>query len=645
MATLELVLSAYQSGDLDQALALADATDETDPDRIADLDFLTGGIRLKQADRAGAAKAFLKVAHSASAKANDCLVLAIDLMFSESQFEPLAGLVDLVAKRLADHQTAVFKVVTALSTLGRLGEAHAIIGALDCEKRPHLNLLIAFIATSRDRDALYAILLANAARYPNNAFLLAALALRAHERCDFAVTDHFAARLREPGFGERLAAFELGLARIIRTDDEREAAKPFFGALEVMRHRAQGAEPLARRAIRPQGRLRIAYFSSDLRLHPMMTLIYDALLQHDRSRFDIILLCHSPVGCEAYQSTWPEQLRGEVVRVRDLSSAAIIEWIRQNEVDILVDLNGHTARARLDVVDLCDAPVKVTYMGFPGAVIGVDLDYAITDPIITPDSSKPYYQEKLCRLPETYMANSVSSRTWQQRASRESVGLPSGRFVFGSFNGSQKIDRQAIRIWAQILKRVPEAVLSISCARAAVADNLRAAFAQQGIDAGRLIFFDNCPSAEFLARMSATDLVLDTFIYNGHTTTSDALWAGVPVLTKKGKAFAGRVSESLLKAVGLPELVAQDADDFIARAVDLAEHPDRLEALRMRLRTQILTAPLFDAERFTRHLERGYEMMAERARAGLQPDHIDVPALPARKQPFFTPQEAGHGNV
>ncbi|MGV1829473.1 hypothetical protein [Agrobacterium vitis] len=645
MATLELVLSAYQSGDLDQALALADATDETDPDRIADLDFLTGGIRLKQADRAGAAKAFLKVAHSASAKANDCLVLAIDLMFSESQFEPLAGLVDLVAKRLADHQTAVFKVVTALSTLGRLGEAHAIIGALDCEKRPHLNLLIAFIATSRDRDALYAILLANAARYPNNAFLLAALALRAHERCDFAVTDHFAARLREPGFGERLAAFELGLARIIRTDDEREAAKPFFGALEVMRHRAQGAEPLARRAIRPQGRLRIAYFSSDLRVHPMMTLIYDALLQHDRSRFDIILLCHSPVGCEAYQSTWPEQLRGEVVRVRDLSSAAIIEWIRQNEVDILVDLNGHTARARLDVVDLCDAPIKVTYMGFPGAVMGVDLDYAITDPIITPDSSKPYYQEKLCRLPETYMANSVSSRTWQQRASRESVGLPSGRFVFGSFNGSQKIDRQAIRIWAQILKRVPEAVLSISCARAAVADNLRVAFAQQGIDAGRLIFFDNCPSAEFLARMSATDLVLDTFIYNGHTTTSDALWAGVPVLTKKGKAFAGRVSESLLKAVGLPELVAQDADDFIARAVDLAEHPDRLEALRMRLRTQILTAPLFDAERFTRHLERGYEMMAERARAGLTPDHLDVPALPARKEPFFTPQEVGHGNV
>nr|WP_234902159.1 MULTISPECIES: hypothetical protein [Rhizobium/Agrobacterium group] len=642
---MELVLSAYQSGDLDQALALADATNETDPDRIADLDFLTGGIRLKQADRAGAAKAFLKVAHSASAKANDCLVLAIDLLFSESQFEPLAGLVDLVAKRLADHQTAVFKVVTALSTLGRLGEAHAIIGGLDCEKRPHLNLLIAFIATSRDKDALYAILLANAARYPNNAFLLAALALRALERCDFAVTDHFAARLREPGFGERLAAFELGLARIIRTDDEREAAKPFFGALEVMRHRAQGAEPLARRAIRPQGRLRIAYFSSDLRLHPMMTLIYDALLQHDRSRFDIILLCHSPVGCEAYQSTWPEQLRGEVVRVRDLSSAAIIEWIRQNEVDILVDLNGHTARARLDVVDLCDAPIKVTYMGFPGAVIGVDLDYAITDPIITPDSSKPYYQEKLCRLPETYMANSVSSRTWQQRAGRESVGLPSGRFVFGSFNGSQKIDRQAIRIWAQILKRVPEAVLSISCARAAVADNLRVAFAQQGIDAGRLIFFDNCPSAEFLARMSATDLVLDTFIYNGHTTTSDALWAGVPVLTKKGKAFAGRVSESLLKAVGLPELVAQDADDFIARAVDLAEHPDRLEDLRARLRTQILTAPLFDAERFTRHLERGYEMMAERARAGLQPDHLDVPALPARKEPFFTPQEVGHGNV
>ncbi|WP_429929700.1 hypothetical protein [Agrobacterium vitis] len=645
MATLELVLSAYQNGDLAEALVLVDATQETDPDRMADLDFLTGGIRLKQGDKAGAAKAFLKVAQSTSVKASDCLVIAIDLLFSEGQFEALAGLVDLVAKRLADHQTALFKVVTALSTLGRLGEAHPIIGGLDCEKRPHLNLLIAFLATSTNRDGLYAVLLANAVRYPNNAFLLAALAQRAQERCDFAVTDHFAARLQEPGFGERLAAFELGLARIIRTDDEREAAKPFFGALEVMRHRAQVAEPLSRRVIRPQGRLRIAYFSSDFRLHPMMTLIYDALLQHDRSRFDIILLCNSPAGSEAYQSTWPEQLRSEVVRVRDLSSAAIIEWIRQNEVDILVDLNGHTARARLDVTDLCDAPIKVTYMGFPGAVVGVDLDYAISDPIITPDSSKPHYQEKLCRLPETYMANSISGRTWQKKASRELVGLPSGRFVFGSFNGSQKIDRQAIRLWSQILKRVPEAVLSISCARPAVADNLRVAFAQQGIDAGRLIFFDSCPLAEFLARMSATDLVLDTFIYNGHTTTSDALWAGVPVLTKKGKAFAGRVSESLLKAVGLPELVAQDADDFVARAVEFAEHPDRLEELRMRLRTQILTAPLFDAERFTRHLERGYEMMAERARAGLAPDHIDVPALPARKEPFFTPREAGHGNV
>ncbi|WP_197434362.1 hypothetical protein V6582_05950 [Agrobacterium vitis] len=645
MATLELVLSAYQSGDLAEALALADATQETDPDRIADLDFLTGGIRLKMGDRAGAAKAFLKVAHSASAKANDCLVLAVDLLFSQSQFEPLAGLVDLVAKRLADHQTAIFKVVTALSTLGRLGEAHAIIGGLDCEKRPHLNLLIAFLATSTERDGLYPVLLANAARYPNNAFLLSALFLRAQERCDFAVTDHFTKRLQEPGFGERLAAFELGWARIVRTDDEGEAAKPFFGALEVMRHRAQVAEPLSRRAIRPQGRIRIAYLSSDFRVHAIMTLFQDTLLWHDRSRFEIILLCNSPAGSEVYQSTWPDQVRSEVVRVRDMSSEAIIQWIRQNEVDILVDLNGHTAQARLDVVDLCDAPIKVTYLGFPGAVMGVDLDYAITDSIVTPDSSKPYYQEKLCRLPETYMANSMSRRTWQKRTSRESVGLPQGRFVFGSFNASQKIDRQAIRLWSQVLKRVPGAVLAVSCARPVVAGNLRIAFAQQGIDAGRLIFFDNCPLAEFLARMSATDLVLDTFIYNGHTTTSDALWAGVPVLTKKGKAFAGRVSESLLKAVGLPELVAQDADDFVARAVEFAEHPDRLEELRARLCTQILTAPLFDAERFTRHLERGYEMMAERARAGLAPDHIDVPALPARNEPFFTPQESVHGDV
>ncbi|MBB4007144.1 O-linked N-acetylglucosamine transferase, SPINDLY family protein [Allorhizobium taibaishanense] len=636
MTSLETVISAYQNGDPSEVLVLAGKAVEHDPLRISHLDFITASALLKLGRLREAAEAFAKVGRSVSPKADECLAIAVTLLFSERAFERVADLLDDVESRLSTDAGVVFKLVKSLAELGRLPQAHAIIGGLDCDQRPHLDLLIGFLqATKDDVDRQYAILLANAARYPDNAFVLSALSMRAMERCDFLVQDHFAARLREPGFGERLARFEMGWARLVRSDDERELAAPSFAALEVMRHAALSGERVRRRPVRPDGRLCIAYFSSDFRLHATMTLFEDVLLRHDRSRFEIILLCYSPEGAEIYQENWPEALRSCVIRVRDMTSEAIQETIRTRNVDILVDLHGHTARARLDVVDRCDAPIKVTYLGFPGTVAGVDLDYAITDRIVTPDSSKPHFHEKLCRLPETYQANSLSGRTWQRPAARAAVGLPQDCFLFGSFNATQKIDRQAVILWSRVLDGVPGSLLAIHCARPVTADNLRFAFKRQGIAADRLVFFGNCDHPTFLARMSATDLVLDTFIYNGHTTTSDALWAGVPVLTKKGRAFAGRVSESLLGAVGLPELVADDGDDFVARAVDLAHHPDKLAALKARLGEQLPIAPLFDSERFTRHLEHAYEMMAERARAGLGPDHIDVPALPSRTEPFF----------
>ncbi len=382
-------------------------------------------------------------------------------------------------------------------------------------------------------------------------------------------------------------------------------------------------------------KIRIGYVSSDLfDKHATMKLIRRVLELHDRDRFEVTLFCHTDPEMlklnEADRSLW-----GDVVTIRDMDDAEAIAEIRKRGIDILVDLKGHTVGNRTALFNRAAAPIQVAWLGFPGSTVNVDLDYAIGDKFVLPDSSKPHYYEKFCRLPETYQPNDPVNRPLAKQTSKKDVGLPEDAFVFASFNANRKITPPMIEMWATILKKVPNSVIWILRNNKESQTNITSKLLSCGIAAKRIFFMQKLDFELHLNRITAADVGLDTFPVNGHTTTSEQLWAGLPVLTIKGTNFASRVSESLLHAIGLPELIAEDNDDYMRKAIELAEQPERLKAYRQRLEDNRLSSPLFDAERFCRHLETAYQMMVDRAKQGLEPDHLDVPCLPPRDGAFM----------
>lgn len=375
-------------------------------------------------------------------------------------------------------------------------------------------------------------------------------------------------------------------------------------------------------------RLRIGYLSSDFwDDHATMRLFQSVLTAHDPERFDITLFCYTPEKFVAFDSgnrkTW-----GRIVAIGGLSDEEAEAAIRAEGIDILVDLKGHTGGARPSILNRMAAPVQVAWLGFPGSVGGVDCDYVIGDPTVLPESSKPHYHEKFCRLPETYQPNDPIHRPLPGAASRAELGLPEKAFVFAAFNSARKISRRTIALWIRILEETENTVLWVMCDSPLARRNIEKRIAASGIARDRVIFAPKTAYEKHVARLQAADLGLDTFPYNGHTTTSDKLWAGLPVITARGTNFASRVSESLLKAIGLEKLVAGTDEGFCDLAIELAGNPDRVARLKQHLAENRYTAPLFDAGRFCRHLETAYETMAARARDGLEPDHFDVAALP-----------------
>lgn len=382
-------------------------------------------------------------------------------------------------------------------------------------------------------------------------------------------------------------------------------------------------------------KLRIGYVSADLwDQHATMKLIRRVFELHDRDRFEITLFCNTPQFLldrnTADRSQW-----GNVVRIEGMSDDEICDLIRAHEIDVLVDMKGYTKYNRASIFNQPCAPVHVSWLGFPGSTYGIDLDYIIGDHFVLRDSSAPWYPEKFCRLPECYQPNDPYYRPVPEPIERSQIGLPEDAFVFASFNGNRKITLEMTEIWAEILKRTPNSVLWIMRANMESQNNIIGRFQKLGIPAKRLYFMKLEQYQDHINRIPLADLGLDTYPVNGHTTTSEQLWAGLPVLTVKGTNFASRVSESLLTNMGVPDLITQDREDYIRRAVELYENRGDLAAYRQRILDGRFTQPLFDAERFTRHLEKSFEMMAERARQGLQPDHMDVPALPPRNEPFM----------
>ncbi len=277
------------------------------------------------------------------------------------------------------------------------------------------------------------------------------------------------------------------------------------------------------------------------------------------------------------------------------------------------------------------APVHVNFLGFPGTLGAPWMDYILADATVVPDGDECWYAEQVVRLPDSYQPNDDSRAIPEVTPTRADEGLPDAGFVFCSFNNSFKITPPVFDVWMRLLQAVDGSVLWLLHGNAAAPANLRREAAARGVAPERLVFAQRRRLPEHLARHRLADLCLDTLPYNAHTTASDALWAGLPVLTCRGPSFASRVAASLLHAVGLPELVTDRQDDFERLAVELATQPARLASVKDKLARNRLTMPLFDTALFTEHLQAAFVAMLERQRNGLMPDHLHIP----RSRPLF----------
>ena len=370
-------------------------------------------------------------------------------------------------------------------------------------------------------------------------------------------------------------------------------------------------------------KIRVAYLSADFRRHATAYLMAGLFERHDRSRFDIIGV--------AFDVDDGSEMRRRLVEAFDefhdvgtKSDRDVARLLHARDVDIAVDLKGHTGESRLGIFAHRGAPIQVNYLGYPGTIGADFIDYIIADPVIAPLDHAPFFAEKIVQLPDCYQVNDRKRAIAQNTPTRSEAGLPVEGIVFCCFNNSYKITAAVFNVWMRLMRAVPTSVLWLLRGSVDAQRNLCREAQARGVDPARLVFAGRSDVAEHLARHRLADLFLDTLPYNAHTTASDALWAGVPVLTCQGSAFAGRVGASLLRAIGLPELVTQNLADYEALALQLATDPALLGALRRRLAQSRLTCPLFDTDRFRRHVEAAYTTMWDIWRRGEPPRSFAV---------------------
>lgn len=391
----------------------------------------------------------------------------------------------------------------------------------------------------------------------------------------------------------------------------------------VMVNFGRGARwPLPRPTKRPR-KLRIGYFSADFQDHATLSLMMGLLRHHDHDKFEIHAFSYGLI--KEGQSL--DQAKGYFESFSDVERAsddAIVALAREKKIDIAIDLKGHTKLGRIGIFARRAAPVQINYLGNPGTIGADFIDYMVVDKVTVPETHKKYLAEKPIYLPHCYQPNDDQRSIPETSTTRADFGLPDNGFVFCSFNNTYKISPREFDIWMRLLKQVDGSVLWLFKGNDYAAQNLRNEAQKRGVDPDRLVFAGKLSPAEHLARHKHGDLLLDTFNVNAHTTASDALWTGLPLVTLPGEQFAARVAASILRAANLPELIATDEANYEAIALDLARHPEKIAALKQKVKDQIRTCPLFDSEGYTRDLEAGFEAAYDRYLKGLEPDDIEV---------------------
>ena len=373
-------------------------------------------------------------------------------------------------------------------------------------------------------------------------------------------------------------------------------------------------------------RIRIAYLSADFRDHPVSYLIAGLLEQHDRSRFETFGIALEQQG----ESQLGARVKGAFEHfslVKETSDEEIARWLREQQIDIAIDLMGHTTFARTKVLALRPCPVQVSYLGYPGTAGTLFLDYIIADPYVIPPGMERHYAEKVVRLPDSFQCNDSKRSAATRTLNRTDASLPQDGVIYCCFNNSAKLSPATFDLWMRGLREVPGSVLWLFAEHPILQGNLRKEAQARGIDPQRLVFAPVVPYAEHLARLSLADVFLDTLPFNAGTTASDSLWAGVPVVTRSGEAFAARMAGSLLHAIGMPELIANTPEEYVALAVRLGSEPEFLAATKAKLAANRTTKPLFDTDRFRKHIEAAYIAMWERAQRGEPPADLTVAAV------------------
>lgn len=373
-------------------------------------------------------------------------------------------------------------------------------------------------------------------------------------------------------------------------------------------------------------KIRLAYVSGDFRNHAVARLMAGIIEAHDRTRVEVIGVS---LGADD-DSAMRTRLKTAFDRFADvnaMSDRQAASWMRENEIDIAVDLMIYTGDCRPGIFAHRGAPIQAGYLGYAGTSGGDYLDYVLADAIVIPEAHKTHYSENVVTLPNCFQPNDSQRKAADNNPTRAKEGLPEDAFVFCSFNNSCKIQPEVFDIWMRLLRTVDKSVLWLPKYNETEANNLRREAVARGVAAERIVFAELVPTPEeYLSRLVLADLFLDTLPYNAHTTASDALWMGVPVLTRIGTAYAGRVAASVLSALDLPELITHSAEEYESRALELARDPAALDAIKAKLATNRNTSPLFDTVRQCRNLEAAFAKMHELYEAGETPRDFAVSA-------------------
>jgi protein O-GlcNAc transferase len=505
----------------------------------------------------------------------------------------------------------------AIEARGDFAKAHYNLGVLESELG--------------NREAAVAALRRALAIEPDNALARAALIAQLAWLCDWPAIEEHREHISRLGVSgpavppwPMLALEDAPQRQLVRARNW--AARHFAG------HDAKSAaaQVAARPRARPQ-RLKLAYFSADFHDHPCSRLVRGLMRCHDRDRFEVHAFSYGPRHDDPYR----REAEASVDHFHDVAgwpSARIVELAHACRLDIAVDRQGYTTDSRAGLFRHRLAPVQMEYLGFPGTVAAPLIDYMVVDPVTVPDSHRAHYAEKLIRLPHTYAPFDNEQPIDPHPPSRRALGLPESGCVLCCFNATYKITPREYDIWMRIMRRTPGSVLWLFRSNAGAAANLRREAERRGVDAQRIIFAERVPNPAHLARHACADLFIDTFAMNAHTTTAEALWAGLPVVTRIGDQFGARVAASLLEAAGLGELITRGDEAYEALILELANDPAHLAAKRAKLARNRTCAALFDTALYTRHLEAGFDAAYDRFVKGRPPADIEIAGI-ARDAP------------